>query len=278
MKNLRDDDYLLEVTVRVAVRKQHAPAIIALNENPFEDDETEQGKVLNSVIQMVDDGLLKHESLIDYAGASAWRVPTLKHFEDFRTLGELSHRTKVHKDKPKLESPLLKKRNKGKKISLDTADRLFVGFQERLNRVSDHEEFGVAVPLVLLFGSYLRREPEVGDIDLSVMTLPKPNHEVRKKELIEAGRFSSSFMEELCGPEKEVLQFLKNRSGWLALHDFSEAPRLKDLSFKVVHCSAEFQPLLDRLQRNGLSDEEFLKAADVLRAQLHTEVFKSLGQ
>lgn len=70
------------------------------------------------------------------------------------------------KPKPTIESPLAKKRNKGKKISLDAADRLFAGFEERLNRLPSYEEFGAAVSLVLLFGSYLRREPEVGDIDM----------------------------------------------------------------------------------------------------------------
>jgi predicted nucleotidyltransferase len=104
----------------------------------------------------------------------------------------------MHKDRPQLESPLLKKHGKGKKISLDTADRLFAGFKERLNRVPDHEEFGVTVPLVLSFGSYLRREPEVGDIDLAVMTLAKPNDEARVKQL-NAVRRPANIIEELYG-------------------------------------------------------------------------------
>jgi predicted nucleotidyltransferase len=274
MKKLRDDDYLLEITIRVSVRRNYAAAVISLTERHDEDDETEEDRILTAVLDLVDSRLLEHDPLLQYAGAAVWRVPTVKHFEDFQTLGELSHRTRLHKKTTEIESVLTKKRNKGRKISLDTADRLFAGLQERLNRLPDHEEFGVAVPLVLLFGSYLGREPEVGDIDLAVMTMPKPNHEIRRKQLNKARRSGVSLLEELIGPEKEVLQFLKNRSAWLALHDFSEALSLKDLSFKVVHYTSEFQPLVDRLQRRALTGQEFLKVVEKLRMELHAQAMK----
>lgn len=262
MKKLRDDDYLLEITIRASVRKENAAAVIALTEGHDEDDETEEDRILSAVLDIVDDGLLEHDPLIQYTGASAWRVPTVKHFEDFRTLGELSHRTRLHDRPAKVESPLASKRNKGRKIALDTADRVFAGIQERLNRLPDHEEFGVAVPLVLLFGSYLRREPEVGDIDLVILTIPKPNHEIRRKQLSKARRSQVRFVEELFSPEKEVFQFLKNRSAWVALHEFSEALLLKNLSFSVIHCGAEFQPLVDRLERGRLTGAKFLQAVE----------------
>lgn len=275
MKKLRNDDYLVEVTLRVGVRKDDAEATIALTE-PWEDNETEQDKVLSAVLDLAEEGLDKHHPLIEYQSGIARRMPNLKAFRDFTTLGERPRRPVERKPKPIIESPLLKKKNKGRKISLDTADRLFTGLKERLNRLPDYEEFGASVPLVLLFGSYLRREPEVGDIDLAVMTIPKPNHEDRRKALFEAGRFNSSFMEELIGPEKEVLQFIKNRSSWLALHDFSDAVWLKDLSFKVIHCDPEFHSLADQLERNELTREEFLRAADNLRARMTAEVWSGL--
>jgi hypothetical protein len=40
-RKLKNDDYLVGVTVRVAVRNKDAAAVIALNKNPFQDDETE---------------------------------------------------------------------------------------------------------------------------------------------------------------------------------------------------------------------------------------------
>jgi predicted nucleotidyltransferase len=172
----------------------------------------------------------------------------------------------------------MKKRNQGKKISLEAADRLFSGFTERLNRLPHHEEFGVAVPLVLSFGSYLRREPEVGDIDLAVLPLPKPNHKVRMRELNDARHSGVNIVEELYGPEKEVLQFLKNRSSWLALHEFSEMLFLQNLSFKVVHSSGEFQPLAEGFERGELTAEGFLKAVEELHKQLTIAVYKSSRQ
>jgi hypothetical protein len=73
-----------------------------------------------------------------------------------------------------------------------------------------------------------------------------------------------------------VLQFLKNRSSWFALHEFVETLSLKNLSFKVVHCSPEFQPIVDRFERNELSGDVFLKAAETLRLQLHTAIREGL--
>jgi predicted nucleotidyltransferase len=277
MRRLRKDDYLVEVTVRVAVRKQDASAVIELAESPFQKGATEENKVIVAVIDIVDSGLVKHETLLDYSRAIGGPVPTLRAFEDFRTMGEPSHRTMRHKGKPKLESPLLKKKNKGKKISLDTADRLFAGFEERLKRLPEQKEFGVAVPLVLLFGSYLRREPEVGDIDLAVMTEHLPNYELRIKQLNEARNSGVSFLDELYGPEKEVRQFLKNRSGWLALHDFYETLSMNDLSFKDVHFSEEFRPLVNRLEEKKLTGIAFLQAAVELGQQIHRRMRKELG-
>lgn len=49
MKKLSNDDYLMEITFRVGVRKKDAQAITALTE-PCEDDETEQDKVLSAVM------------------------------------------------------------------------------------------------------------------------------------------------------------------------------------------------------------------------------------
>jgi predicted nucleotidyltransferase len=277
MKKLRNDDYLMEVTLRVGVRKKDAQAIVALTE-PWEDDETEQDKVLSAVMDLTVQGLDKHQPLIEYDSSTAHRMPNLKAFRGVATFGERPRRPVDRKPMPTIESPLLKKRNKGKKISLETADRLFAGLKERLNRLQSYEEFGVSVPLVLLFGSYLRREPEVGDIDLAVLTIPRPNHEDRRKALFEAGRFKSSFMEELQGPQKEVLQFIKNHSSWLALHDFSEALSMKDLSFRVVYCAQEFRALVDRLERNELTGEEFLKAADEKQSKVRAEVWRGLRE
>lgn len=258
-KTLRDDDYLLEVTVRVSARKRDAPAVMQLAE-AHEDDETEGDKVLSAVVDLLDGTFLTHDSLLDFRAATARRISTVKQFENFETMGEPVHGARFHRRAEVLESPLATNRNKGKK-----ADNVFAGFEERLKRLPDDEKFGTAAPLVLLFGSYMRREPEVGDMDLTVLTIPNANHETRKMEL-NAARLPRGLFEELGSPKKEVLQFLRNRSRWLALHEFSEVLLMKgELAFKVVYCSQEFQPLVDRWRRNELSGKEFLTAADELR-------------
>jgi predicted nucleotidyltransferase len=75
------------------------------------------------------------------------------------------------------------KANKGRKISLLTADKLFDGFKQRIAMVNAEERYGVSVAVVLLFGSYMRREATVGDIDLMVLCVDKPNYELRREEL-----------------------------------------------------------------------------------------------
>ena len=264
---LCDDDYLLDVTIRVSVRKQDAAALISSASKQVH-DETEEDRVISAILELVEQGIFENPTIVEFFGSTTRRVSTVNEFENFSTLGARPTRVS-HGQRDELQSPLAKKKNKGKKISLDTADRLFAGFEERLNRLPDHEEFGASAPLVLLFGSYLRREPEVGDIDLAVMTVPKANHDLRMEQLIQARRSSGSFLDYLLGPEKELLQFLKNRSSWLAIHDFSEVVSLKDVLFKVVHHSAEFQPLVSRFQRKQLSAKQFLEAADNLRRGLY---------
>jgi hypothetical protein len=58
----------------------------------------------------------------------------------------------------------LVKENKGRKITLPVADRQFASFPDRIHEVNSNHDFGIEVPLAILFGSYMRREAKVGDI------------------------------------------------------------------------------------------------------------------
>jgi predicted nucleotidyltransferase len=165
------------------------------------------------------------------------------------------------------------KKNKGKKISLDTADRLFTGFKEPLNRIPSYDEFGVDVSLVLLFGSYLCREPEVGDIDIAVVTTHRANYDKRAKQLREAGK-SKNIIEDLYGPQLEVLKFLKNRSPWFALHEMDELRHMKNVSFAIVHHTSAFQKLVALYERNQLTGEEFLIRCEEVR-KAHAGPFRA---
>lgn len=68
-----------------------------------------------------------------------------------------------------------------KKILLRTADRLFAEFMNRLAESNRNTRFGYFVEEVILFGSFLRREAEVTDIDLCVSYCRKTRANVERK-------------------------------------------------------------------------------------------------
>jgi hypothetical protein len=76
---LRVDDYLFEITVRVAVRKKHASAVISLCTSPSEEGDTEHDRVVSAVMDVVTDGLVKHEHMLD-CDSSVGRRLSLKEF------------------------------------------------------------------------------------------------------------------------------------------------------------------------------------------------------
>lgn len=268
MKKLHDDDYLIEITVRLAVHKEDGSALLSVAGPPYNDDDNEEDRIISAVSDIVDEPIMDRNYL-DFRASSTRRIPSVKLFDDFATIEDLVPKTSRRRaPENELSSPLNKKRNKGRKISLDAADRLFAGFRERLSRLDQHKEFGFTVPLVLVFGSYFRREPEVGDLDIAVLTIRKSNWDTRREQLAKAGKSGSSFFDYIGGPENEVLQFLKNRSSWIGLQDLSGIISLADLRFEVIHCSPVFQPLVDRFRQEELTGNEFIRLAEKLKSEL----------
>lgn len=228
-RKLKDGDYFFEVILRAGVRKEDLPAVLASAET-WEDHETDEERLLSAVLDLADRAFDANHK-VEFTSATAGPINTFEEFDDMRRMGRFARRFKRQKKKTEIESPLNAKKNKGKKISLDTADRLFTGFKVRLSRIPSYDEFGVDVSLVLLFGSYLRREPEVGDIDIAVLTTHRANYDKRAKQLREAGK-NKNIIEDVYGPQLEVLKFLKNRSPWFALHEMDEVQHMKNVPLR----------------------------------------------
>jgi hypothetical protein len=113
MKKLRDDDYLVELTIRVAVRKQDVAALLSQADIPPSDDDSEQDRVLMAVSDLVDDTIINHDCL-DFSASRAWRMSNVKAFNNFETLEEdLAPGENQPTRKDKLQSPLSEKRNRG---------------------------------------------------------------------------------------------------------------------------------------------------------------------
>lgn len=260
-RKLKEGDFFFEVILRAAVRKEDLPSVLASAER-WEEDETDEERLLSAVLDLADRAF-EASNKVEFTSASAGPIGTFKEFDDIRRMGGFARRFR-RKKKPGIESPLNGKKNKGKKISLETADRLFAGLKERLSRVSSYEEFGVDVALVLLFGSYFRREPEVGDIDIAVLTTRRANYDKQVNELRQAGK-SRNLIEELYGPQFEVIKFLKNRSPWFAVHEVDELRQMRNVRFTVVHYTSAFQEMVQLFENGRLKGEEFLKRCEVLR-------------
>jgi predicted nucleotidyltransferase len=115
-----------------------------------------------------------------------------------------------------MKNPLAKK-NKGRKIHRPTATRLLSDFLTRVDEVNRSEKFAFFVVEVRLFGSYLRGEAMVGDVDLAFSLCRKTMGKLRARTLEiarETGRPNVSFDEKLC--EKlsvnEVVRYLQSRN------------------------------------------------------------------
>jgi hypothetical protein len=82
MKKLHDDDYLIEVTIRLAVHKEDAAALLSLAGPPYSDDHTEEERIISAVSDFVEGTIMDHNCL-DYCASSTQRIPSVKLFNDF---------------------------------------------------------------------------------------------------------------------------------------------------------------------------------------------------
>jgi hypothetical protein len=151
------------------------------------------------------------------------------------------------------------KPNKGKKIKLETADRLYCDLLNRLHRINRNKEFGVAVPLVLLFGSYMRRESVVGDIDIAALLIYKRSHQTRKRYFWERGQNNIEGDE---APYVEVQKAIRNRSGWISLHSFDD---VRPFPFKVAYAHWSAKKLAKDFENGLVGIDTFFDGAEQIR-------------
>lgn len=78
---MNDDDYLMEVTVQVAVRKQDVAALLSLSSEPYSDDSDEEERVFDAVSQVIDGSVEDHKYL-HYSASSICRMPSFRLFDN----------------------------------------------------------------------------------------------------------------------------------------------------------------------------------------------------
>jgi hypothetical protein len=89
MRKLHDDDYLLEITVRLAVHKRDAAALLSLTGPRYSDDNSEEDRIISAVSDFVDEPIMDHNYL-DFRASSTRRIPTVKLFDDFESPEDLA--------------------------------------------------------------------------------------------------------------------------------------------------------------------------------------------
>jgi hypothetical protein len=88
MDQFNDDDYLLEITFRVAVRKQDAAALLSQTASSFDDDSSEENRVFDVVSELFEGAIDDHDYL-HYSASSVGRLPSFEVFDNFCLPGSL---------------------------------------------------------------------------------------------------------------------------------------------------------------------------------------------
>lgn len=128
-----------------------------------------------------------------------------------------------------------------KRLKRETAAQTLESFMSRVAEVNDDPRFLVRVTRVVVYGSYVRGEETVGDLDIAVDYESKLTGEERKeafkKHFKASGRIGRGVLDVWQWPELEVKLFLKNRKRTISLHsfyDFQTMPKAENFSYEVL--------------------------------------------
>lgn len=105
-------------------------------------------------------------------------------------------------------------------VSRSVAEKKLNEFMVRVNQVNTDSRFLYRVEKVIIFGSFLTKQPFVGDLDLAIQLKPKENDTEKHRNLIQAsaneavrnGRKFHNIVEKAFFAHEEVRRFLKARS------------------------------------------------------------------
>jgi len=135
------------------------------------------------------------------------------------------------------------------KMPRTKAERILEGLRRRVEEVNAASDYLFRIPTVVVYGSYVRGEALLSDIDIAVELEPKwdiANTSTeqyaaltnKRIEVAEAkGRMFPSFFEELDWPRREVMLHLKARTRGLSLHgleDFFEMEKDENFAYRVL--------------------------------------------
>ncbi len=135
------------------------------------------------------------------------------------------------------------------KMPRTKADRIIANFMKRVEEVNANAGYMFRIPTVILYGSYVRGEPHLSDVDIAVDFEAKWDRGNTSQEEVLAltnmrvtvaqanGRVFSSFDSTLDWPRREVMLHLKARTKGLSIHelyDFIGMKKDSNFAYKVL--------------------------------------------
>jgi hypothetical protein len=133
-----------------------------------------------------------------------------------------------------------KKKKPNRRISLEKADQLFSGFVERIPEANSNRRFAFFVQEVLVYGSYLRRQSTVGDIDIAVQFAMKTNAKLNERISFYLRRGAAvDWKEGYDLAITEVSNFLTKRSKYF--HNADGATVRRSYPFELVYAMPKLQ-------------------------------------
>jgi predicted nucleotidyltransferase len=160
------------------------------------------------------------------------------------------------KEKPRYRDvPYYKLRAQGEKLTQasalgkmprERAEPILAGLLRRVEEVNATPHYLFRIPTVIVYGSYVRGEALLSDVDNAVGLEPKwerasKEFEVQSKKRVDVaqtkGRRFSNIVEYLYWPEREVMLYLKARTRGLSLHSVDDFVRMRkdnNFAYKIL--------------------------------------------
>ena len=135
------------------------------------------------------------------------------------------------------------------KMPRTKADQIIVALLKRVEE-ANAMDFAYRIPTVIVYGSYVRGETFLSDVDIAVELEGKwdwdEERDRREKERIKfafaSGRTFSNFIDQLSWPKYEVQRYLKARTRGLSVHaldDFISMQKDKNFAYRVLRGDAD---------------------------------------
>lgn len=130
-----------------------------------------------------------------------------------------------------------RKKKPTRRISLERADQLFSGLVERIPEANSNRRFAFFVQEVLVYGSYLRRQSTVGDIDIAMQFALKTDAKLNERISFYLRKGGVDWREGYSQTIGEVSNFLTKRSKYF--HDSDAALVRRSYPCRLVYAMPE---------------------------------------